>query len=63
MKVHVTLQALHLPHADLRLFDGVVEAESTMDALRDVMARPGVQEHLRLLPNRSLRCSAKEVRP
>lgn len=63
MKVHVILKALHLPHSDHRLFDGTVEAESTVDALREVMSKAGVLEHLSNLNNKSLSCSAKEVRP
>lgn len=61
MKVHIKLDALFLPHPDLRLVDGVVEAESTMDALREVLKRPGVVEFLSNLANKSLRCEAREV--
>lgn len=63
MKVHVTIKVAFLPHPDLPLFYGVLEASSTFEALREALARPGVQEHLKDLPNKSLCCSAKEVRP
>jgi alpha-D-ribose 1-methylphosphonate 5-triphosphate synthase subunit PhnH len=61
VKVHVVIQAAFLPHPDLRLFDGVLESSSTFEALREALSRPGVQQHLKDLPNKSLSCSAKEV--
>lgn len=61
MKVHIKLEALYLPHSDLRLFDGVIEAESTVDAVRRVLKLPGVAGHLQRVLNKSLRCEAREV--
>ncbi len=43
------------------LFEGVVQARSTMEAVRLVLALPRVQEHLKGLAQRTLCCSAKEV--
>jgi hypothetical protein len=58
MKVQVMLK--HWAQQDL-LFEGVVEATSTVEALRQVLALPRVQDHLNRLPQRTLCCSAKEV--
>lgn len=63
MKVHVRLEALFLPHSHLRLYDGVIEAESTVDAVRQVLKLPVLAVHLKELPNKSLRCEAWEVKP
>jgi hypothetical protein len=58
MKVQVMLK--HWAQQDL-LFEGVVEATSTVEALRQVLALPRVQDHLNRLQQRTLCCSAKEV--
>lgn len=58
MKVQVILK--DWAHQDV-LFEGVVEATSTVEALRQVLALPMVQDHLKSLAQRTLSCLAKEV--
>lgn len=57
LRVHVTVKA-----GELTLFNGEIEAESTSDAARLVLARPGVAKHLEDLKGRTVGIHTREVK-